>query len=236
MIAVLDFDVLPADMESAPLATLPPFIQATPTGLILAKDLTFEEWNAIGANFGIALQTAAWCIGDWMVYGERRWGKQTLLPGEAFDPKSKRVSSEIFERALSSTNLDRQTLSQYGSVCRKIPLAERRIYLSFGHHRLLAPLPAPQRLEWMTLLDSESKSVPTVKRLSISLRIAEESPRIVSDEEITSRGEQAGHDNYVPHLTRLLTILRKTVPGMSQDQRTALKEDTEQLLDLLENL
>lgn len=88
----------------------------------------------------------------------------------------------------------------------------------------------------MSLLDSESNKMPTVKRLSISLRIAEESPRIVSDEEITSRGEQAGHDNYIPHLTRLLTILRKTVPGMSQDQRSALKEDAEQLLDLLENL
>lgn len=233
---MIAFDVIPADMEISAAAPLPTFIQATPTGLILAKDLTFEEWNAIGANFGTALQTAAWCIGDWMVYGERKWGKQFLLPGEAFDPKSGRIPSEVFDKAIASTSLDRQTLSQYASVCRKIPMAERRIHLSFGHHRLLAPLPTPQRLEWMTLLDSESKKMPTVKRLAISLRIAEQAPRIVTDEEITSRGEQAGHDNYVPHLTRLLTILRKTVPSMSQDQREALKEDAEQLLDLLNDL
>ena len=86
------------------------------------------------------------------------------------------------------------------------------------------------------LLDSESKKVPTVKRLAISIRIAEQAPRIVSDEEITSRGEQAGHDNYVPHLSRLLTVLRKTVPLMSEEQRGALRDDAEQLMDLLNDL
>ncbi len=229
------FDVLPAGMENA--KPLPPFIEATPTGLILAKDLTFEEWNAIGSSFGTALQTAAWCIGDWMVYGERKWSKQLLLDGAAFDPKApNRIPSAVFDTAIASTCLDRQTLSQYASVCRKIPMEERRINLSFGHHRLLAPLPSPQRFEWMQLLDSESKKLPSVKRLGLSIRIAEEKPRIVTDEEITSRGEQAGHDNYVPHLTRLLTVLRKTVPEMTQDQRTALKEDAEQLLEMLNDL
>jgi hypothetical protein len=235
MIVPLEFDVMPAGMDSV---TVAPFIKTTPTGLILSKDLTFEEWAAIAGNFGKALQTAAWCIGDWMVYGERKWGKQLILDGAEFDPKKPdRIPSQVFDMAIASTGLDRQTLSQYASVCRKIPREERKIHLSFGHHRILAPLPSPQRLEWLALLDSESKNdVPTVKRLALSVRIAEEKPRIVTDEEITSRGEQAGHDNYVPHLTRLLTVLRKTLPEMSQDQREALKEDTEQLLELLNNL
>ena len=88
----------------------------------------------------------------------------------------------------------------------------------------------------MALLDSESKSPPTVKRLSVSLRISESEPRIVSDDEITSRGEHVGHDNYIPHLARLLTVLRKTLPAMSQAQRAALREDSEQLLEMLSNL
>ena len=238
MIGVLEFDVMAADMEVSTVAPLPAFIQATPTGLVMAKDLTFEEWNAIGSSFGTALQTAAWCIGDWMVYGERKWGKQLLLEGAEFDAKSNRIPSELFDNAIAATSLDRQTLSQYASVCRKIPMAERRVHLSFGHHRILAPLPTPQRLEWMALLDSESKmkSVPTVKRLALSLRIATAAPRVVTEEEITQRGEQAGHDNYVPHLQRLVTILRKTLPGMDEDQRQALKDDAEQLLDMLQAL
>jgi hypothetical protein len=87
----------------------------------------------------------------------------------------------------------------------------------------------------MQILDSESKK-PTVKRLGLSLRIADEKPRIVTDDEVTSRGEQAGHDNYIPHLLRLLTILRKTIPAMTDEQLDALKEDTEQLLEILNEL
>lgn len=75
---------------------LPAFIQPTTTGLILAKDLTFTEWEAIAAGFGSALRMAAWCIGDWMVYGERKWGKQMLLEGEDFDPQ--KAKSHPFPR------------------------------------------------------------------------------------------------------------------------------------------
>jgi hypothetical protein len=234
MIQLVAFDVVPAGME---VAKAPAFIETTPTGLKLCKDLTFDEWSAIAGNFGRALQTAAWCIGDWMVYGERKWGKQLLIDGTDFDPvKPDRIPSEVFDLAIASTGLDRQTLSQYASVCRKIPMEERRENLSFGHHRVLAPLPSPQRLEWMTLLDSESKKLPSVKRLGLSIRIADQKPRIVSDKEITSRGEQAGHDNHIPHVTRLLTVLRKTLPGMTDEQREALKDDTAQLLELLQGL
>lgn len=217
---------------------LPAFIQATPTGLILAKDLTFDEWEAIGSSFGTALQTAAWCIGDWMVYGERKWSKQLLLNGADFDPKTpNRIPSHVFDLAVTTTGLDRQTISKYAEVCRKIPLAERRIQLSFGHHRILAPLPSPQRLEWMALLtDSESVKLPSVKRLALSVRIGGGAPRVVTEEEITQRGEHAGHDNYVPHLTRLLSVLRKTVPAMTAAQRESLRDDAEQLIELLEDL
>lgn len=224
-------------MEIAAARPLPSFIEATPVGLKLSKDLTFEEWSAIASSFGVAMQTAAWCIGDWMVYGERKWGRQLLLHGEEFDPaKPTRIPSHVFDAAVASTGLDRNTLSNYANVCRKIAMDERRIHVSFGHHRILAPLPPAKRLEWWSLLDSESNKLPTVKRLALSVRCAEDAPRIVSDKELERRGEQAGHDNYVPHLTRLLTCLRKTLPGMTEDQREALREDAAQLIDLLDSL
>lgn len=227
------FDVLPAGMEVS--KPLPTFIQATPTGLILAKDLTFEEWSAIGKSFGTALQTAAWCIGDWMVYGERKWGNQLILPGADFDPKAKRISSDLYDKAIASTGLDRQVLKNYASTCRAFELPDRSESLTFSHHRLLAPLKPEKRAAWLKVT-SKLPCSPSVKRLALSIRIADEKPRIVTDEEINQRGEQAGHDNYVPHLTRLLTVLRKTVPEMSEEQREALKEDAEQLLEMLNGL
>jgi hypothetical protein len=209
--------------------------QASPTGLKISQSITFDEWAAIGGRFGTALQTAAWCIGDWMVYGERKWGHQLIFDGEEFNPKlPARIPSAAFEMAVASTGLDWQTLSVYASVCRKIPLAERKIRLTFGHHRILAPLPPPQRLEWLSLFDSESNSVPTVKRLALSVRMAGDGPaRIVTDEEIMAQAEASGHDNYIPHLMRLVTILRKTIPAMDARQRMALKQDLADLYELV---
>jgi len=232
---MIDASTIPMNLTKTA-GTLPPFIEATPVGLKLAHDLTFEEWSAIAASFGTALQTAAWCIGDWMVYGERRWGRQLLLEGQDFDPAVPgRIPSHVFDAAVDSTGLDRQTLSQYANVARKIPMDERRIHVSFGHHRILAPLPPAKRLEWWSLLDSESKKLPTVKRLALSVRTSDE-PRLISDDEIMQRGEHAGHDNYIPHLTRLMTVLRRTVPGMTPQQRRALRQDTAQLVKLIDAL
>lgn len=237
MIPLYEFDGGSGGMEIAKTAPLPKFIEATQIGLKLSKDLTFDEWKTIASSFGAALQAAAWCIGDWMVYGERKWGRQLLLEGEEFDPaKPSRIPSHVFDEAVAATGLDRNTLSNYANVCRKIPMDERRIHVSFGHHRILAPLPPAKRLEWWSLLDSESNKLPTVKRLALSVRCVEDSPRIITDREIIKRGDHTGHDNYVPHLTRLLTCLRKTVAGMDDDQREALRTDAEPLLAILEAL
>lgn len=237
MIPLYDFDGGSGCMEIANTPPLPKFIEATQVGLKLSKDLTFEEWKAIATSFGAALQAAAWCIGDWMVYGERKWGRQLLLDGKEFDPAApNKIPSHVFDEAIVATGLDRATLSTYASVARKIPMDERRIHLSFGHHRVLSPLPPAKRLEWWQILDSESKITPTVKRLALSVRCVEDAPRIISDQEIHKRGEQAGHDNYVPHLTRLLTCLRNTLPQMDEDQREALRTDAGPLLAILESL
>ena len=234
-----EFDAGAGAMELAATQQPPAFIQPTPVGLQLARDLTFREWQAIAESFGRALQTAAWCIGDWLVYGERRWGKQLLLDGEEFDPDTAgRVPSHAFDAAVAATGLDRQTLSNYANVCRKIPIEDRRAEFSFAHHRILAPLPPAKRQEWLALLDSESNKdqLPTVKRLALSVRCVIGAPRVVTDSDLQQRGEHAGHDNYVPHLTRLLTVLRKTLPDMSDDQRAALRDDARPLMQLLRSL
>jgi hypothetical protein len=230
-------DAPAVDMEIAN-APLPAFIEATPVGLRLSKDLTFDEWSAIASSFGKALQTAAWCIGDWLVYGERKWGQQLLLDGDEFDPDApNRIPSHAYDAAVSATGLDRQTLSQYAGVCRKIPMEERRLHVSFGHHRILAPLPPAKRLEWWALLDSESKKeLPSVKRLALSVRCAVDEPRILRESDLRTRGEQAGQENYIPHLTRLVTVLRKAIPLMTADQRKALKADFGPLLEVLKGV
>jgi hypothetical protein len=216
---------------------LPATISATPTGLDLDADLSFAEWQSIARNFGQALQSAAWCIGDWLVYGENKWGRQMALKGEGFDDiSSSRIPLEAYELALDATGLDLGTLKNYAMTCRAIPRDARRPGLTFAHHLALVPLKPDLRLQWLEVIDSAPRK-PTVKRLRLSLRIADpDEPRIVADQEIMRRGQAVGHDNYVPHLTRLLTVLRKTLPDMSEFQREALREDCEQLLEMIGDL
>lgn len=233
MIAELAFDVLVEDMEKTDLAPLPQFIQATPTGLLMAKDLTFEEWSAIGRSFGVGMQRAVWAIGDWLVYGEDKFEKQLALPG--FSAPRERVSRDAYDVAIKETRMNLQTLRDIASVCRRIPQSKRVEGLSFDHHRAIATAPIDKQDSWFQIVAPLSQP-PSAKRLRLSIRIADGDPRIVTDSEIEKRGEQAGHDNYVPHLTALLTILRKTLSGMDEDQREALREDTAQLLEILESL
>lgn len=193
-------------------------IRTGPTGLEISGPISFDDWSAIGGRFGTALQSAAWCIGDWLVYGQDHFG---------------RVPSAAYDAALVSTGLDRATLKSYASVCRSIPHGQRNPVLTFGHHRDLAALPEKDRAAWVEVATAQP-CAPSVKRLRLSVRIAGDGPpHIVTDAEIMARGEHAGHDNYIPHLTRLLTVLRRTVPGMTERQRQALADDTEQLVELL---
>lgn len=201
--------------------TLPQSIEATATGLAITGELTFDEWASIGQGFGRGMQSVAWCVGDWLIYGEANF--------------SKRVGSESYDTAVAATGLDRSTLMTYASVCRAIPADQRIASLNFDHHKSFAALPAEKRGEWMNLVTSQA-SAPSARRLRASIRIAGDSPRIATDDEILGQAGRGGHDNYVPHLSRLLAILRKTVGGMDADQRLALKEDSQPLVALLQAL
>ncbi len=69
---------------------------------------------------------------------------------------------------------------------------------------------------------------PEVRRWCQSVKRA----RVLSA--VPKRAGRAGHDNYVPHLTRLLTTLRKTLPHMNRQALSALLEDLSQIDDAIE--
>jgi hypothetical protein len=226
MISSLKFDVVPASMEKV---TIAPFIQSTPTGLILSKDLRFEEWSAIGKNFGEGMQRAVWSIGDWLVYGEDKFCRQ--LPLKGMDSPRSKVSAEAYELAVISTGMNIQTLRDIASVCRRIPQSQRVDGLSFDHHRAIATAPVDKQAEWFQIVAPLSKT-PSAKRIRLSIRLAGESPRIISDDEVTNRGEHAGHENYIPYLTKLQTIAMKQLPEMNEYQKETFFEDLDLFVEL----
>ncbi len=81
---------------------------------------TFEEWLSAGTFINNADKSIHFWIGDWLNYGEAKWG-------------------EMYEQAIEATGFDYQTLRDDKYVASRVELSRRRDKLSFGHHREVAP-------------------------------------------------------------------------------------------------
>jgi len=92
--------------------------------------------------------SSAWCLGDWLVYGEMTYRGR-------------------YHEAVEQTALDYQTLRNYAWVVKRFPLARRRGNLSFGHHAEVASLPEAEQNFW--LRKAEESGWP-VKRLRLEVR------------------------------------------------------------------
>jgi hypothetical protein len=99
-------------------------------GLVFPRRLPFEAWLGVGAQLAAVAASSAWCLGDWLVYGQAAYGSR-------------------YREAAERTGLDYQTLRNYAWVAGRFELSRRRDTLSFGHHAEVAALPAPEQDFWL---------------------------------------------------------------------------------------
>jgi len=114
--------------ESKPASATPVILPQT--GLLLDRQMPYERWVDIGRQLASAVSSSAWCLGDWLVYGETRFTGR-------------------YRSVIERTSLEYKTLRNYAWVARKIPLARRHECLSFGHHTEVAGLPGPEQDFWL---------------------------------------------------------------------------------------
>jgi len=119
--SVVPFDIL-AWLEEAG--------AATPTGLVLPSDLTYEEYEAVGFALSLLKRKVTWAIADWIIYGERRFG-------------------ERYAQACEVTGLAKGTLMNYVSTGLRVPPERRRAGLGMGHHTEVAKLEPQEQIEWL---------------------------------------------------------------------------------------
>jgi hypothetical protein len=100
------------------------------TGLSFPLHLPFERWLVIGQHLSSTTASLAWCLGDWMVYGESAFAGR-------------------YRQAIEQTSLDYQTLRNYAWVARRYPLSRRREGLSFAHHAEVTALPDHEQDFWL---------------------------------------------------------------------------------------
>ncbi|MDA0161676.1 LmbU family transcriptional regulator [Solirubrobacter ginsenosidimutans] len=121
--------------------------------LELGSDMSFDDWADVGARIARICGGAAWALGDWLLFGERRYG-------------------ERYRSALEATNLDYQTLRNYAWVARSIAPARRREGLSFQHHAEVAALPAAEQDLWLHRAEAQEWSRNELRRQLSAQRLA----------------------------------------------------------------
>ena len=121
--------------------------EATATGLVPDETAhpTFLQWQADGERLLRLDKRLPWLIGDWINYGEARWG-------------------ERYAQAMDATSYSYSRLSTFSSVCRAIEYARRHPKVSFGHHEVVAPLVPAQQDEWLAEVEKRKLSVEDLRQ------------------------------------------------------------------------
>jgi len=97
-------------------------------------------WLEQGRRLGVIGRGVGWWIGDWLRYGNERFG-------------------ERYVRAARITGYDVQTLMNMVYVASRFEPEQRRESLSWSHHAELAALEVDERARWLELAAARRLSV-----------------------------------------------------------------------------
>jgi hypothetical protein len=154
----------------------------TSRGLWLPKQMAFDKWVEIGSYLSSVVSSSAWCLGDWLVYGE-----------SAFSGR--------YRDAIELTSLDYQTLRNHAWVARRFPIDFRRETLSFTHHAEVAALAEPERDFWLRKAEELGWSAKRLRR-EVKASLQERT----ADNEGGEGRPGDGEDELPPGETVLLTV------------------------------
>ena len=114
-------------------------VEHTSTSLTLPADISYEDYESIGAFIGIVNDASNWWLGDWLVQGEL-------------------LHKDKIYQATELTRRSPQTLANVASCCRNVPPSRRNPKLSFSAHVEVKALePADQR-RWLKTAEQEALS------------------------------------------------------------------------------
>lgn len=134
----------------------PPAVSTT--AWVADSPLDLATWIAHGSRLGAVGRGVAWWIGDWLIYGNMRYG-------------------EKYSRAARVTGYDAQTLMNMVYVASRFSPSRRRASLSWSHHAEVAAIGESAQEHWLDVCEA--------RRLSVgSLRLEMRAARRVAKAEI----------------------------------------------------
>jgi hypothetical protein len=115
-------------------------VAMNPVAWVVQGELDLADWVAYGRRIGVSGRSSGWWIGDWLRYGNARFG-------------------ERYSRASKTTGYDPQTLMNMVYVASRYGVERRRENLSWSHHAELAALDQEEQERWLTVAEQERWSL-----------------------------------------------------------------------------
>jgi len=125
----------------------------TSTSWNAGDKLDLREWLRYGRRLGTLGRSVNWWIGDWLRYGNARYG-------------------ERYARAARATGYDAQSLMNMVYVASRFAPSRRREGLSWSHHAELAALDEAEQDRWLALAETHQLSVHSLRLELRALRKA----------------------------------------------------------------
>jgi hypothetical protein len=98
----------------------------------------------VGRRFGEIGRCSQWWLGDWIHYGNQRFG-------------------ERYTRAVKLTGYDVQSLMNMVYVASRFEISRRRENLSWSHHSAVAALDVDEQEHWLARAGAERMSVADLR-------------------------------------------------------------------------
>jgi hypothetical protein len=173
-------------------------------GLQLKMGMSFTEWTAVGCRLARVSSASAWALGDWLLFGQRSFGRR-------------------YRAALQATDLDYQTLRNYAWVASRFDHARRRDGLSFQHHAELASMPEPDQDLWLRRAETEHWSRNELRR-RLSLHRSSQRPAapvpLVMRFEVAAEDERRWRQAAASKHLELQDWLRTVADAAARDELT----------------
>lgn len=122
-----------------------PNFELTATGLQIAENVTYEEWESKLQQLRVMEGAIQWWIGDMLNYADHKWGEKYA---SAVDPT------------------EANTWANYASISQRYDFSMRIEKLTWTHHRIAAPVEEPRRSE---LLEKAAENRWTTRELKIAI-------------------------------------------------------------------
>lgn len=159
-----------------------PDCEFSPVALVLPEKLSFDHWDRIGRQLQMADLAVQWWIGDWLNYGEARYGEKYAQAVEDFGRK-------------------KQTLMNYAYVACHIEISRRREIVDFSTHAEVASLKPADQEKVLAKAAKEQSSRNMVRREVEKIK-RESKPKLKETDYVLPADVRACLDEYMGELAR----------------------------------